>query len=160
MKLIKILLVSLFASFAFGSGDIDINVVAEDAKKTGKTSMVFFHMTHCPYCNRMLEEMYTCEEMMNLLNKNFYYLDINIDDDAIITYHDFKGTAQEFAEHLDISIYPTILFIQNDEIVYYVHGYRNKAKFSFILKYVASGSIGKMDLLEFINEEMMNSDDF
>jgi thioredoxin-related protein len=159
MKLIKIILAMFISLNLYASGDIDINVVAEDAKKTGKISMVFFHMTHCPYCNRMLEEMYTCDDMMNLLNEKFYYLDVNIDDDAIITYHDFKGTAGEFAEYLDISIYPTILFIDNDEIVYYVHGYRNKAKFAWILKYVASRSIGKMDLLEFINEEIMKEDD-
>ena len=158
MKLIKILLLSLLTTQLFATYDININVVSQDAKKTGKVSMVFFHMTHCPYCNRMLEEMYTCDDLMNLLNEKFYYLDINVDENQIITYKDFKGTAANFADSLDIKIYPTILFIENDEIIYYVHGYRNKAKFAWILKYVASKSIGKMDLLEFINEEMMKDD--
>lgn len=159
MKLIKILLVSIFATSLFATSDININVVADDAKKTGKIAMVFFHMTHCPYCKRMLKEMYEGEDAMSVINKDFYYLDINIDDNQIITYNNFKGTSKEFAKSLSISIYPTILFIDNGEIVYYIHGYRNEEKFKFIMKYVASRSIGKMDLLEFINEEIMKDDD-
>lgn len=155
MKLVKFILVLLLSTKLFASGDMNLNVIAEDAKRTDKVTMVFFHMTHCPYCNKMLEEMYEKEDAMSIINQSFYYVDINIDDDSIITYNDFKGTAEEFAEYFNITMYPTILFIDHGKIVYYVHGYRNEEKFNFIMKYVASRSIGKMDLLEFINEEMM-----
>lgn len=158
MKLVKFLLAISLSVKLFASGDININVIDEDAKKTNKITMVFFHMTHCPYCNRMLEEMYEKEDAMSVINQSFYYVDINIDDDAIITYNKFKGTAAEFASYYDIKMYPTILFIDHGRIIYYVHGYRNEEKFNFIMKYVASRSVDKMDLLEFINEEMMKDD--
>jgi thioredoxin-related protein len=156
--LVFILSLNLNAAHQKGHTDIDISVIAQDAQKTNKTILAFFHMTHCPWCKKMLSKMYSHKDEMETINKDFYYLDINTDDTGTIIFKDFKGTPKEFAKYFNIKMYPTVLFIDKGEIVYYVHGYRNIDKFNWILKYVASKSIGKMDLLEFIDEEMMKED--
>jgi thioredoxin-related protein len=158
MNLVKILLVTLLAVPLFAKHAIDINVLSEDAKKTDKVIMVFFHMTKCPYCKRMLKEMYEGQEAMATINKDFYYVDITTDKDETVVFQDFKGTSKEFADYFGIKLYPTILFLMDNKIVYYVHGYKNKKTFQYILKYVASRQCKKVDFLEFLDDMVMEEE--
>jgi len=155
MKLSKLFFIISLTLSLFADSTMNINVISQDAKKTNKITMIFFHMTYCPYCEKMLNETFEGFDSMANINKNFYYVDMNIDDTGEIIYKDFKGTPEDFGEYFDIELYPTILFLENNKIIYYVHGYRNQEKFNHILNYVSSRSIGKMDLLEFIDNELM-----
>jgi thioredoxin-related protein len=155
MNVIKIIFAFSLVVSLFADSTMNINVISQDAKKTNKITMIFFHMTYCPYCEKMLNETFEGFDSMANINENFYYVDMNIDDSGEIIYQNFKGSPEDFGDYFDIELYPTILFLENNKIIYYVHGYRNKEKFQHILNYVSSRSIDKMDLLEFIDNELM-----
>jgi thioredoxin-related protein len=156
MKIIKLLLTILILSISLNAIEINVNKLIKDAKIQNKQVLVFFHMTYCPYCQKMLKENFENKNFLKQFNKHFVYLDINIDDEDLLIFNDFKGTQEEFAEVYDVNFYPTIIFLDESKISYTVKGYRNVEKFDKILKYIHTKSYATMDLPTFIDELEMS----
>lgn len=154
MLFLRLLFISLLSLNLFG-GTIDLNMVAKEAVAHKKMVMVFFHTEECPYCNKMLHESFDKKSDKDIINKDYYYIDINIDSHDTVIYKKFKGTAAQFAQLFHVKFYPTILFMEHNVVVSDVKGYRNKDKFRTILKYVSSKSYESMDLETFTNEQEM-----
>lgn len=158
MKMLKRILLLLFIVPVFANANnFNINILSEDAKRTNKITMIFFHITPCPYCKKMLKEMYEGKDSMAIINKNFYYVDITADEDGMIIYNDFKGTPMEFKNYFGIKLYPTVLFLKDNEVIYYTAGYKSKKTFFNTLKYVVYLAEPKMSYDEFI-EDLMFAD--
>lgn len=155
--MMKIVFFIIGFTLTLNAQDINLDKLSKEA--VNKHVLVFFHMTHCPYCEKMLEKPFNDPELKKVLNRNFIIADININTGGKIKYKDFEGSKYNFSEAQNIHFYPTVLFI-NDEnkIVYSVKGYRNKEKFSTILNYIKSNSYvemsydGYLDDLEFNKE--------
>ncbi len=154
MLILRLLFISLIAVNLFG-GTIDLNKVAKEAISHKKMVMVFFHTNDCPYCRKMLVESFDKKSDKDIINKDYYYIDINIDSPDTVIYKKFKGSTAEFADFFHVRFYPTILFMEQNVVVSDVKGYRNKDKFRTILKYVSSKSYESMDLETFTNEQEM-----
>jgi len=93
-------------------------------------------------------------EIIKHVDKDFIYLDLNINNDDNIVYKDFKGSIHKFARYLNIYFYPSTIFISRDnEVIYHLKGYRSKEKFSTVLQYVSSKSYKQMSLDSFIDEK-------
>ncbi|MCI0501686.1 MAG: thioredoxin fold domain-containing protein [Epsilonproteobacteria bacterium] len=137
------------------AGTIDLNKIAKEATDHNKTVMVFFHTEVCPYCEKMLRESFEQSSDMDIINKDYYFVDINLDAFDIVIYKKFKGTTAKFADLFKVRFYPTILFMEHNTVVSDIKGYRNKEKFRLILKYISSKSYQSMDLETFINEQEM-----
>jgi thioredoxin-related protein len=146
------LLLVISFSLTLSAQTIDFNQINKEASAQHKTVLVFFHTEHCPYCNKMIKEQFGNPTIRPNIDKEFYFVDIKLDDEDKIIYKDFKGTASKFADFFHIQFYPTILFMENNVVVSNIKGYRNKDKFGVILKYIASKSYESMDLETFINE--------
>lgn len=158
MKYIKIILLFLILNISLYGTDLNIDILSKEAKKYNKQLLLFFHMTYCPYCEKMLEENFKDKKFLKEFNKNFILVDINVNDSGNIIYKEFNGDRSDFAYEYDVRFYPTTKFINDDKITYSVKGYRNKEKFDLILKYVKTKSYGKMTLEEFIDEVEMADD--
>ncbi len=154
MLIFKILFFSFFSVSLF-AGTIDLNKIAKEAVQHKKTVMVFFHTNACPYCQKMLKESFDKKSDKDIINKDYYFIDINLDSPDTVVYKKFKGTTAEFADFFHVKFYPTILFMEHNVVVSDVKGYRNKEKFRTILKYVSSKSYESMDLETFANEQEM-----
>jgi thioredoxin-related protein len=154
MLLFRFLFLAFFGTNLF-AGTIDLNKIAEEAVEHKKTVMVFFHTEACPYCQKMLHESFEQRSDMDIINKDYYFVDINLDSPDTVIYKKFKGTTAKFANLFKVKFYPTILFMEHNVVVSDVKGYRNKEKFRTILKYVSSKSYESMDLETFINEQEM-----
>ena len=118
MKLFKIILFSLFfIVFAYAKEkkpiDINIDSITMQAKMESKHALLFFHMTHCPYCTKMEKFTFKNKDIKKQLDKSFIFVDVNIDDDDNIKYKNFSDSKRQFAKHLAISFYPTVLFIKD-----------------------------------------------
>ncbi len=152
MKYFKIVFLSLFlsvSSFA-NSSDINIDNLTAQAKKENKHVIIFFHMTYCPYCERMVDRTFEDKNITLKLKKEYLYVDINVNDDGDIIYQDFKGDKSEFSEHLDVSLYPTVLFLDSEnEVAYTSRGYRETEKFNRILNFISTKSYEDLDFSEF-----------
>lgn len=136
---------------------IDFNQITKEIPTDKKSVIIFFHTEHCPYCQKMIKEQFDNPINRKKIEKDFYFIDINLDLNTKIIYKNFSGTALEFANLFDVKFYPTILFMKNNIVVSSIKGYRNPNKFDLILKYISTGSYESMDLETFINElEMLN----
>ena len=152
MKYLKIIFLFLtFSIYSYAaSSDINIDKLTQQANKENKHVLVFFHMDYCPYCEKMIDESFEDKKIKAQLKKDFIIVDVNINDDENIIYNDFKGDKSEFSKEMDISFYPTILFLDNENYVAYtLRGYREKDVFQRVLKFIKTKSYEDMDFSEY-----------
>ncbi|MEA3498954.1 MAG: thioredoxin fold domain-containing protein [Campylobacterota bacterium] len=152
MKILKILsLLFAFSISSYGnSTEINIDSLSKQAVKEKKHILIFFHMKYCPYCEKMVDESFEDKKVKQTLKKDFIVVDINTNDNENIIYQEFKGDKSKFAKEMDISFYPTVLFLdEENEVAYTLRGYRDKKKFKKVLRFIKSKSYEDMDFTEF-----------
>jgi len=148
--MIKTLFILMFVFTISGAGNIDLDTICNEAKKSHKHVLVFLHKPACGYCERMIEFTLPDEEIAQKIQKNFIFVDIDISDPGKVNFNNFKGTKREFAISLGYDIYPTSAFIdENREVVYLQPGYKNKDKFLNILRFIESRSYEDMGIEDF-----------
>lgn len=136
--------ISLFARY------IDIDAIVKNSVKNDKHLFIFLHRTDCGYCESMLTFTLDDDPVKELVENKFHYLHINISEDDVVKYMDFKGNGHDFAKYVGYNLYPSSLFLNSEsEIVYAVPGYQDKNQFLIILKYVESGAYKTMDYSSF-----------
>lgn len=138
------LFIIVFNSSLFAR-NIDIDAVVKNSVKNDKHLFIFLHRTDCGYCESML--MFTLDDdpIKDLIVKDFVYLNINITEDDVVKYKDFKGNGRDFAKYVGYNIYPSSLFLNSvNEIIYVIPGYQDKDQFLLVLKYVNSGAYKTM----------------
>lgn len=154
MKILQIvILLFLLTSASYGAqGVINIDQIAhQEAKVEKKHILVFFHMTYCPYCMKMIHNAFSDNIVKKKMENSYIFIDVNIDDGGILKYKDFSGTKKEFSKYLAIGYYPSVLFIDdNDEIVYAMKGYRKTETFKYILDYVTQKAYLKTDFAGYL----------
>jgi thioredoxin-related protein len=145
------LLIAFFAlSFSVFAKNINIDNIVTQAKKENKHLFILLHKKDCGYCESMITFTLDDDKVKDLIKKKFIYIDINISDDDIVTYEDFKGSGHDFAIYVGYNFYPSSLFIgDHEEIAYAVAGYQEEKRFLNILKYVDTASYKTMNLEEF-----------
>ena len=133
-----VLIISIITTFSFSDGIINIDEIAQkEAKVENKHIMIFFHMTHCPYCIRMIDNAFSDKVAKEKMDKDYIFIDVNVDDEGIIQYKDFKGTKRAFSKYVNLSFYPSVVFIdKTNEIVYALKGYRDTSTYNLILDYI------------------------
>lgn len=160
---IKILIIlALLNSFGIAkenNNDFNIDKLSAQAIKENKHVMIFFHMEYCPWCKRMIKRTLNAKSISKQMKKYFIVSDININNAGMISYNNFQGTKQEFADKLGVSLYPTVVFMNNNKVIHKVRGHRNKNKFVEILKYITTKSYKKMDFEDFLVELELNSNE-
>ena len=89
------------------------------------------------------------------LQKEFIYLDINIDDSEKIIFNNIHYTKKEFANNVDVDFYPTVLFFDsNYDVVYTARGYRDITKFKKILQFITTKSYERIDFFDFKTQKL------
>lgn len=158
MNPIKILILLISLHLISYAEVIDINHISSEAKKQNKQLLIFFHMTRCGSCKKMIKTSIEDLEIKKQIDKDFIYIDMNINNSDSVVYKNFKGTIHNFARSLNIYLYPTTIFMGMDnEVKYHLAGYRDKEKFSTVIEYVSSKSYKSMDFDSFVNERDFNN---
>ncbi|MEA2050233.1 MAG: thioredoxin family protein [Campylobacterota bacterium] len=152
-RLIKVwVLISIVCTFSIAK-DLNINSILNEATKSNKKVMFFFHIPHCPYCDRMLNNNFKDKNILDEINKSFILVDIYTADKGKVSFNDFKGTRKNFASYLEANVVPATLFMNNDgQIIHKAMGYRNKDEYITEIKYVSTDSYTRVDLEKFIEE--------
>jgi len=112
----------------------------EDLQNTEKRDIVvFIHTDWCRYCQLMKNTTFKSENVMDLLNDNFWFVDLNAEEKRTIRFNNqifrFKPSGlntgvNELAEQLATidgkAAYPTICILNpNNEIVFQYNEYIN-----------------------------------
>ena len=136
------------------SAVLDINHIINDASKNKKQVMIFFHMTHCGYCERMKNRTLTNPQVKSYIDKHFVFIDINIDDKEKVLFKNISYSKKDFADDLDIDLFPTVVFFDEDaEITYTARGYRKIKKFQKVLEFIHTKSFETIDFFDYYKEK-------
>ena len=138
------LLIVVSMNFA---NDINLNQLVVEAKKTNKHILVYLHITGCDYCLNMEEFTFDDEMVIAAIKKDFIFVDMNVRDEGLVSFDDFKVSKLKFAKEIGYPMYPSCLFFdQNGDLVYDAVGYRDENRFLQILKFVSSKSYDDVEL--------------
>ena len=160
----KLLVNMLFVIFSLvmvvNAANIDVNKKLSKLTES-KHIMFFVHIPNCSYCKAMLDENLKNKEILDVINKNFVFINIYTKDEGIVSFKDFKGTYKEFSRYIGAVAYPATIFMDNSgKIIYRSIGYRNIKEQIREIKYISSGSYKKISLETFIeNLEMEEFDE-
>ena len=108
--------------------------IAEDvaeAAEADKHVLLFFHLSGCPYCYKMVEENFKHSDYTEFLQEHFDVIAINIRGDREVIFNEEVSlTEKELARHLKVRYTPTVLFLDGDNRpVLRLNGYRSVADF-------------------------------
>ncbi len=149
-NIVKILIAISFLFTAGNTSDIDVNKLLLQTKENSKKILVFVHSPNCSYCRRMVSQNFQDKNILNILKKHFILLDIDIREEGIVVYKEFRGNKKEFADYIGaIAVPATLVMDQKSKVVYSFIGYRNKDEFLIELKYITSESYKKVSIEEF-----------
>ncbi|MFC4816483.1 thioredoxin family protein [Flavobacterium sp. GCM10023249] len=149
MKNCCIILLFLLAWTGFGQIKTHTFQEVETLNKTTpKPTLVFIHTSWCKYCKMMENSTFKNPEVMQLLNDSFYFVSLNAEEKADITFlnrtFQFKpsGTttgvhelATELATINNEIVYPTIAILGTDySLLFQKHSFTNAKELLAILQ--------------------------
>jgi thioredoxin-related protein len=155
MKIIKLLLL-IFLSLNLYSSDINLDNIIKQSKQQNKQIMVFFHMKHCGWCHKMINDTLENESIKKIINDKFVFVDIDVETSGNIIFENKTIDKINFARKYKVWFYPTTLIFENMKIIQRIKGYRNKNKFTNILLFISSNSYKDYTLKEFIINQEFN----
>ena len=157
MNPLKILILIISLHVVVSAKVISINNIIDEAKKQDKQVLIFFHMTYCGACKKMIKNSFNDQEITKQINRDFILVDLNINDNDSVIHNDFEGSIHRYAKSLNINFYPSNIFIDRDnEVIFNLKGYRDKEKFSTVIEYISTKAYKKMSLESFIDEKDFN----
>jgi len=153
-----LLLLTLFFISNLYAENKNINFDLIDDKS--KQRIVFFHMNNCGYCNRMKKITLKDVKIQKTIQTNFTFISINIDELDTIIFNNKTYTNRDFAHNLEVSFYPTVLFLDSEnEIVYKARGFRSTEKFQYILNFMITKSFEEMSFFEYLEKTKKGKED-
>ena len=113
-----------------------------------RTVVVFIHTDWCKYCQTMINTTFRNKDIIEQINKQFYFIDFNAEETRNIAFKNsifkFKPTGINTGVHelagqlgtVDHKIsYPTLCFLNsNNEIIFQYPGYFNSRDLNKVLK--------------------------
>ena len=87
----------------------------------------------------MEEFTFDDEKVEEAIKKDFLFVDINVRDEGLVSFDNFKVSKLKFAKEIGYAMYPSCLFFdKNGELVYDEVGYRDEHQFLETLQLVSS----------------------
>ena len=122
------------------------------SKENPKPIVIFIHTSWCKYCKMMENSTFKNQEVIKLLNSNFYFVSFNVEtkDDITFNKHTFRfkptghntgihELATELATIETKVVYPTITILNPDySILFQKHSFLNAKSIISILEKMKS----------------------
>jgi len=157
----KILFLSILSLSSMAMSEVDLNLdkIVSETNSTHNHVMLFLHKDGCGFCERMLFDL-EGEKLSAIIKKSFILVDINKDDDETISFQGYTGSNRKFLKKLDVDLYPTVIFLdQNSSFIYNTIGYRNPKKFTTMLNYISNSAYKKTTFEEFEDESFTDEEE-
>ncbi len=140
----------------FKESFLEIADDVDDATQAGKHVLLFFELSGCPYCDRMLEESFEAEPLSSYIQANFDAIVINILGDRDIAFNEeISVTEKELAEILKVYSTPALLFLNKEnKTIARVNGYRAPERFKLVLEFVATKSYQTTTLADYLQAKL------
>jgi len=147
-------IILIFSLLAFASAaNLDINKAIKEAQKLDKHILIFVHTPYCGYCKRMFRTTLNADIVTAKIKKDFIFVDIDVSEDGVIYFNDFKGSRREFKNFLGLEYYPSTFFVNKEgEDVYDQAGYQDRDTFLNILNFVSKTAYEEIGIEDFKEE--------
>lgn len=120
------------------------------AKAENKKVLVYVYKKDNQQCQKMSYRVYSSQRVSTIIKDHFYATKVNAFSDETITYNGDELTKQEFANHFNISSYPTILFLDSaGEIITLQSGFIEHDTFNKLLVFVGSDAYKRIEFDQF-----------
>lgn len=120
------------------------------AKAEGKWVMIKFEREDCLYCGQMTRETQTNATTLQLLNKNFVWVQVDQKGQRKVKYGKQQITEAELSQRLKAWNYPYLLFLKPDGTpIGGLLGYQSPENMQHLLRYIASGAYETMRFEQF-----------
>lgn len=128
------------------------------AKKNNKKVLIYAGASWCGYCQKMDQEVFPRQRVIDSLNAYFYGVRLNIESQRPIIFNGEQMSAFQFARKHRVRATPTFFFLSSDgTIIGAQPGFMPADTFSQLLGYIGSGAYKKMEfgayLKKFVEED-------
>lgn len=149
-KIVFIVIINFFISNLFADNKIiNFDLINNQEKQT----IVFLHMNNCGYCNRMKQITLQDEKIKKTIKESFSFVSINIDESDSIHFNNKIYKNRDFAYSLEVSFFPTILFLDSEnEVIYTARGFRSIEKLQHILNFMRTNAFEDMSFFEYLEK--------
>lgn len=140
----------------FKESFLEIQDDVDEATEEGKHVLLFFQLNGCPYCDRMLTEIFETDPHMGYIQEHFDVIAINVRGDRDIAFNEeISVTEKELSEMLKVRATPGIMFLNSDnKPVVRVDGYRSPERFKHILEFVSSKEYENQQLASYLDSKL------
>ena len=140
----------------FKESFLEIADDADEASEEGKHLILFFQLNACPYCDRMLEEVFETEPYTSFIQQHFDVISINVRGDREVVFNEeITVSEKQLSEILKVRATPAILILnEENKTVVRVNGYRAPARFKHVLDFVASKSYRTTSLTDYLTAKL------
>lgn len=139
----------------FKESFLEIQDDIKEATDSNKHVMLFFHLNHCPYCAKMLDDNFLQDPLKSYIQEKFDVIAINVKGDRQVQYSkELAFSEKELADDLEVTLTPTITFINSEnKTVARLNGYRSPEQFKPVLEYVANQTYKTESLSDYLAKQ-------
>jgi thioredoxin-related protein len=136
----------------FKDSFLEIYADVREATERGRHLILFFYLSDCPYCHKMLEESFEGAPYRDFIQSNFDVIGINIRGAREVAFNsELSLQENELAKHLGVRYTPTILFLDSrNRTVLRLNGYRSRQAFKYALDFVHEQAYASTSLARYI----------
>lgn len=137
----------------FKDSFLDLKEDAAEAAAANKHAMVFFDLSGCPYCARMMAE--SIEPQRALIEPYFDSIALDVKGSRPVSLDGSNEMEErQLAQKFRVRFTPTIIFLDAEaKPVFRINGFWNPAQFRIALNYVKTKSYKKMKIAAFAKQQ-------
>lgn len=144
----------------FKQSFLDLRDDVDEARDAGRTALVFFHQDGCPYCNALVEQVFSLDDIERDVRTHFDVIEMNMWGDREVFAIDGKTfTEKTFAAAMRVQFTPTLVFLGDQgEPVLRLNGYLPAAEFRAAIDFVKDAHYRSTSFHEFVRGPQASPD--
>ncbi|MEK6754801.1 MAG: thioredoxin fold domain-containing protein [Bacteroidota bacterium] len=124
------------------------------AQQTNKKLLIDVYTDWCAWCKKMDKEVYTNQQVKDVLQSSFVAVKLNAESSKEVTYADRRISETSLARQMGVSGYPTTVFLDsNAQPITKVAGYIEGKEFVRILRFIGQDHYKTKTYQEYLSTE-------
>ena len=131
---------------------LDLAEDVGEARDAGRGTLLFFHQDGCPYCNALVEEVFSLNDVERDVRAHFDVIEMNMwGDREVLSIEGETFTEKTFAAAMRVQFTPTLVFLgERGEPVLRLDGYLPAMEFRAAIDFVSGGHYHETPFREFV----------